>query len=100
MIPVEQLLLVAVLQFVLGLSGMLLRRDGITMVVSAAIMLNGVLLAFSAGLDRLPDQEGAEAAVMILALVIMLLVSGLSVVYSFHRFRRVVLLEEQDRMKH
>jgi NADH:ubiquinone oxidoreductase subunit 11 or 4L (chain K) len=100
MIPAEQILLVAVLQFVLGLSGMLLRRDGITMVVSAAIMLNGVVVAFGAALNGSPNQEGAEAVVVILALVIMLLVSGLSVVYSFHRFRRVVLLEEQDRMKH
>jgi NADH:ubiquinone oxidoreductase subunit K len=100
MIPAEQVLLIAVLQFVLGLSGILLRRDGMTMVVSTAIMLNGVLLAFGAGLNRSPDQEGTAVVVLILALVIALLVVGLAVLYSFHRFRRVVLLEEQDRMKH
>jgi NADH-quinone oxidoreductase subunit K len=100
MIPAEQILLVAVLQFVLGLCGIVLRRDGVSLVVSATIMLNGVLLAFGAGLNGSPDQEGAKAVVPILALVIMLLLSGLSVVYSFYRFRRAVLIEEQDRMKH
>jgi NADH-quinone oxidoreductase subunit K len=100
MIPAEHVLLIAMLQFFLGMLGILLRRDGIIMVVSAAIMLNGVLLAFGAGISGLPNQEGGSALMVIIALVIAFLLIGMAVLYSFYRFRRTVLLEEQDRMKH
>lgn len=100
MIPTEHVLLVAFIQFVIGLLGILLKREGIAMVVSAAIMLNGVLLAFGAGVYGLPNQENGSGVVAILTLVIAVIVSGLSVLYSFYHFRRPVVLEEQDRMKH
>ena len=97
MIPSNHVLILGLLQFTLGLMGLLLRRPGMVVVVSAVVMLNGVLLVLcaTAGESSLSQVEG----VAILALIIAVALTGAAILYGFHRFRKTVLVDEQDRMK-
>lgn len=98
MIPSSHVLLLGLLQFAIGLVGLLLRRPGMVVVVSAVVMLNGVLLALcaTAGDSSASQVEG----VVVLALAVAVALAGAAIVYSFHRFRKSVLVDEHDRMKH
>jgi NADH:ubiquinone oxidoreductase subunit K len=97
MIPSTHVLILGLLQFTLGLVGLLLRRPGMVVVVSAVVMLNGVLLVLcaTAGESSLSQVEG----VAILALIIAVALTGSAILYGFHRFRKTVLVDDQDRMK-
>ena len=68
MIPSIHVLILGLLQFTVGLIGLLLRRPGMVVVVSAVVMLNGVLLVLSAtaGESSLSQVEG----VVVLALIV------------------------------
>jgi NADH:ubiquinone oxidoreductase subunit K len=98
MTPASHVLLLAGLQFCLGLVGLLTRRTGSVALASAGVMLAGALL----GLCVLGggQAEGAQTAGMVLLLALLsLAVVGGVVLYSFHRFRRDVALDEHDRMR-
>jgi NADH:ubiquinone oxidoreductase subunit K len=99
LIPVDHVLLLAVLQFTMGLLGLLLRRAGMVVVVSGVVMWNGVLLAFCAITEKTGSTSQAEG-VVVLVLALTVALSGTSVLYAFHRFRRTVGVDEHDRMKH
>ncbi len=99
MIPAEHVLLLALLQFAVGLMGVLLRRAAMVVLVSAVVMLNGVLLAFCATTSFTGSSTQAEG-VVVLALVLTAALSGAAVIYAFFRFRRTVCVDEYDRMKH
>ncbi len=99
MIPTTHILLLALLQFTIGLLGLMLRRAGMVVLVSAVIMLNGVLLALSAATARTGSTLQAQGVVVILIMVAVAL-SGAAVLYGFSRFRRSVSVDEHDRMKH
>jgi NADH:ubiquinone oxidoreductase subunit K len=98
-IPADHILLLAVLQFTLGLFGLLLRRAGMIVVVSGLVMWNGVLLAFCAMTERTGSTSQAEG-VVVLVLALTVALCGTAVLYAFHRFRRTVGVDEHDRMKH
>lgn len=100
MIPLEHVLVLAILQTGVGLAGFLLRRSGPVVVLAGILMLNGALLTV-AGLAA--NREGAvlqAPGVVVLALMVMLVISGTAVAYAFDRFRRPLNVEEHDRMKH
>ncbi len=98
MIPASHVLLLALLQFIVGLTGVLVRRAGMVVLVSALVMLNGVLLALCAVLAG-PSGTGSQTAgVVILAVVVAVALIGAAVLYGFHRFRRVVAVDEHDRL--
>jgi NADH:ubiquinone oxidoreductase subunit K len=99
MTPFDHVLLLGLLQFVVGLVGLLLRRSGLVVLVSAMVMLSGILLVF--GAQGMPGASGGAQAsgVVVLVLMVALLVVGTAVLYSFDRFRRTLNVEDHDRMK-
>ena len=99
MIPVSHVLLFSVLQFTVGLTGILVRRSGEVAAVCALIMMNSIVLALGAVLVG-PDESSAQAAGMVvLACMVSFALVGAAVLYSFHRFKRAVALDEHDRMR-
>lgn len=99
MIPASHVLLVAILQFGIGLVGLLVRRAGMVVLVSALIMLNGVLLALCAVMIGPDGASSQTAGVVILACMVALGLTGAAILFRFHRFRRAVALDEHDRMR-
>ncbi len=98
MIPSSHVLLLGLLQFTIGLVGLLLRRPGMVVVVSAVVMLNGVLLVVSATVGGASSSQ--VEGIVVLALAVAVALAGAAILYAFHRFRRSVLIDEHDRMKH
>jgi NADH:ubiquinone oxidoreductase subunit K len=98
MIPSVHVVILGLLQFAVGLVGLLLRRPGMVVMVSAVVMLNGVLLVLcaTAAESSLSQVEG----VVVLALIVAVALTGSAILYAFHRFRKTVLVDEHDRMKH
>ena len=96
MIPTADILLLALLQLAIGLAGMLLRRSGLVVLCCGLVALAGVVLAFGAVLGASTSQ--AQALVLLLLLVTVALV-GSAILYCFFRFRRTVVLDEQERLK-
>jgi len=99
LIPTSHVLLLALLQFGVGLTGLLIRRAGTTVLVSGLIMLNGVLLAMAAMLTESPATGAETACLVVLALMVGIALVTAAVLYSVHRFRRAVALDEHDRMR-
>ncbi len=100
MIPVSHVLLFAIVQFTIGLAGMLVRRSGTVVAVCALIMMNSIVLSLGAVLVG-PEESSAQAAGMvILACMVAFALISAAVLYSFHRFKRAVALDEHDHMRH
>ena len=66
-IPFEQTLILAAVLFVIGLAGVLARRNLLLMLLSIEIMLNAAGLVFIAGGARFNKPEGQVMFLFILA---------------------------------
>jgi NADH:ubiquinone oxidoreductase subunit K len=99
-IPVSHVLLLALMHFIVGLIGLLTRRSGMVVLVSATIMLGGVLLALNTGSDDAAFEDLQSAGVVVLAVMAGLALTGGFVLYAFHGFRRSVALDEHEGLKH
>jgi len=96
-IPASHVLLLGLAQLLIGLLGLVLRRAGLVVLASGLVMLDGVMLLFCAGIARTGSTSQAEG-VVVLAVIVAVALVGAAVLYSFHRFRRTVVLDEHDRL--
>ncbi len=87
-IPMEQGLLVAAILFVLGLIGVLVRRDIIFILLSIEIMLNAAGLAFVIAGSRWEQADGQVMFIFILAMAAVEVSVGLALVLQlYHQFK-------------
>ncbi|RME30318.1 MAG: hypothetical protein D6806_00380 [Deltaproteobacteria bacterium] len=98
MIPQVHLLVLGLLLLGTGLFGVVLRRAGLAVFLSAMVSFNGVLLLVCAGLGQSGASSQAEG-IEVLALMVAVGLAGAAVLYGFFRFVRPVVLDEQDRLK-
>lgn len=87
-VPMEHALVVAALIFVLGLVGVLVRRNVIFILLSIEIMLNAAGLAFLAGGARWGQPDGQIMFLFILTMSAAEVSVGLALVLQlYHRFK-------------
>ena len=87
-VPLEHCLILAAILFVLGLAGVLVRRNVVFMLLSLEIMLNAAGLAFVAAGARWHDPGGQVMFLFILTLAAVEVAVGLALVLRlYHRFR-------------
>ena len=87
-IPMEFGLLLSVVLFVLGLIGVLVRRNLIMILMSLEVMLNATGLAFIVAGSRWGQEDGQIMFLLILTLAAAEVGVGLGLVLQiFHRFR-------------
>lgn len=87
-IPMEHGLILAGLLFALGLTGVLVRRNIIFMLLSIEIMLNASGLAFIVAGARWQQPDGQVMFIFILAVAAAEVAVGLALVLQFyHRFQ-------------
>ncbi len=87
-IPFEQGLLLAVMLFVLGLIGVLTRRNVVFVLMSLEIMLNACGLAFVVSSARWQHADGQIMFLMILTLAAAEVAVGLGlIIQMFRRFQ-------------
>jgi NADH-quinone oxidoreductase subunit K len=84
-IPIEQALLLAGVLFILGLTGVLIRRNIIFMVLSIEIMFNASGLAFVAAGSRWGEADGQVMYLFILSMAAAEVSVGLALLLRFYR---------------
>ena len=84
-IPLDHVLLLAAALFVLGLAGVLMRRNLIFMLMSIEVMLNAAGLAFIAAGARWGQADGQIMFMLVLALAAAEVSVGLALVLQIHR---------------
>lgn len=86
-IPLQQVLMLAAILFVLGLIGVLVRRNLIMMLMSLEIMFNATGLAFIAAGSRWGQADGQIVFLLVLTLAAAEVGVGLGLVLQiYHRF--------------
>ncbi len=98
-VPMEQVLLLAVLLFTLGLIGLLSRRNILFMLLSIEIMLNAAGLAFVAGGSRWGQPDGQVMFIFILAIAAAEVAVGLALVLQVYRRFKTLDTDAISRMR-
>jgi NADH-quinone oxidoreductase subunit K len=105
MIPIEHVIGLSALLFVIGVAGVALRRNLIVVLMSIELMLNAVNLAF-VGFNRLwpgtadaPRLDGQVFVLMVITVAAAEVAVGLGIVISMFRNRDSVNLEDVSLLK-
>jgi NADH-quinone oxidoreductase subunit K len=92
LIPMEHGLLLAAILFILGLIGVLTRRNLVFVLMSLEIMLNATALAFIVAGSRWGGTDGQIMFLMIISLAAAEVAVGLGLVLQlFHKFKTLDL---------
>lgn len=98
-VPMEYGLLLAAMLFVLGLMGVLVRRDAIFILLSIEIMLNAAGLAFVAAGARWGQPDGQIMFIFILAMAAAEVSVGLALVLLLHHEWKSLDVERASKMR-
>ena len=99
MIPTSDVLLVAAVLFLLGLVGVIIRRNVLVMLMSVELMLNSVNMTFIAFSRARNDVIGQGFSFMIIALAAAEAAVGLAIVVSVFRTHKTVNVDNVNLMK-
>lgn len=98
-IPLEYYLAVSGLLFVVGLLGVLIRRNALIIFISVEILMNGVNLAFVAFSRALDSMVGQTFVVFIVAVVAAEAAVGLALIMGLQWQRDTVDVDQVDLLK-
>jgi len=105
MVPLEHVIGLSALLFVIGVAGVAIRRNLIVVLMSIELMLNAVNLAF-VGFNRLwpgtaeaPRLDGQVFVLMVITVAAAEVAVGLGIVISMFRNRDSVNLEDVSLLK-
>ncbi|HDS01859.1 MAG TPA: NADH-quinone oxidoreductase subunit NuoK [candidate division Zixibacteria bacterium] len=98
-IPMEHGLLLAAVLFMLGLIGLLVRRNIIFMLLSIEVMLNAAGLAFVVAGARWAQAEGQIMFMFILAMAAAEVAVGLALVLLMYRKFKTLDSDQVSRMR-
>ncbi|HEY3699011.1 MAG TPA: NADH-quinone oxidoreductase subunit NuoK [Spongiibacteraceae bacterium] len=84
-IPMEHGLILAALLFVLGLIGLIVRRNFLFMLMSIEVMMNAAALAFIVAGSRWGQADGQIMFILILSLAASEASVGLALVFQLYR---------------
>ena len=95
----EWYLTLAAILFVIGLAGVLTRRNALIMFMSIELMLNAVNLTFVAGGTIVGNLQGQVSVFFVLVVAAAEVVVGLAIVMSVFRRRKSVDVDELNELK-
>ncbi|SNZ14503.1 NADH-quinone oxidoreductase subunit NuoK [Hydrogenobacter hydrogenophilus] len=98
-IPLEAYIILSVLIFGLGLFGMIVRRNLVTVLMSMELALNAVNIAFVGADVHLGLADGQVFALFIIALAAAEAAVGLGIIIAIFRLRRVESTDEITDMR-
>jgi NADH-quinone oxidoreductase subunit K len=99
MVPLTHYLGLSLLLFVLGIVGVLVRRNLLTVLMSIELMLNAVNLNLMAFSRQLGDLNGQIFAVFVIAVAAGEAAIGLAIIISLYRLKNSVSLDDAAEMK-
>ena len=98
-VPMQHVLILAAILFLLGLAGLLTRRNLIFTLMSIEIMLNASGLAFIAAGARWEQPDGQVMFLFILAMAAAEVSIGLAFVLLFHKRQLALDVDAASEMK-
>jgi NADH-quinone oxidoreductase subunit K len=98
-VPMSHGLILAAILFLLGLAGLLVRRNLVFALISLEVMLNAAGLAFIIGASRWGNVDGQVMFLMILTLAAAEVAVGLGLVLQLFRKHGTVDLDVLSEMK-
>jgi len=97
--PTYYYLTLSFVLFLIGTSGVLLRRNALIVLMGIELQLNAGNLAFLAFSRQLGDQKGHAFAFIIIALAAAEAAVGLAILVALFRSRQTINLDEASLMK-
>ena len=94
MVPTTWYLHVAALLFTIGLTGVLLKRNALIVMMSVELMLNAANLTFLAFARQAGDVSGHAIAFFVIAVAAAEAAVGLAIVIAIYRTRGAINLDE------
>jgi NADH-quinone oxidoreductase subunit K len=98
-IPFEQILLLGTVLFVVGLAGVLARRNLILILLSIEIMLNAAGLIFIAGGSKFHEPDGQVMFLFILAVAASEVTIGLALILAQNHASRTLDADAADQLR-
>lgn len=98
-VPMEHGLMLAAILFVMGLAGVLVRRDTIFILLSLEIMLNASGLAFIVAGSRWGQPDGQVMFVFILAVAAAEVSIGLALVLWLYHWHKTIDIDRADSLR-
>lgn len=99
MVPLSWYLTLSALIFIIGLCGVLLRRNILIILMSLELMLNAVILNFVAFSFYLQDLRGQIMAIFIIAITAAEVAVALAIVIAMTRNRATLRVDDINSMK-
>ena len=88
MVPISHALIVSAILFVIGLAGVMARRNVLFMLMSLEIMMNAAALAFVVGGNAWGNPDGQVMFIFVLTLAAAEAAIGLAILLQiYHRFK-------------
>ena len=94
MAPVTWYLYLAAILFTIGLSGVLMKRNALIVMMSVELMLNAANLTFLAFARQMGDVSGHAIAFFVIAVAAAEAAVGLAIVIAIYRTRGAINLDE------
>jgi len=98
-ITINHYLIISFLLFSIGLLGVLVRRNFLTVLMSVELMMNAVNLNLIAFSRRLSDLTGQVFSVVVITIAAGEAAIGLALTISLFRQRKTLNIEEVDTMR-
>lgn len=98
-IPLEHALVLAGILFVIGLAGVMIRRNILFMLMSLEVMMNAAALAFVAAGSRWGSPDGQVMFIFILTLAAAEASVGLAFVFQLYRRFQVMDVDAASEMR-
>ncbi len=95
----EWYLTLAALLFIIGLAGVLTRRNALIMFMSIELMLNAVNLTFVAGGTLVGNLQGQVSVFFVLVVAAAEVVVGLAIVMSVFRRRKTADVDDLNELR-
>ena len=99
MVPLNYYLVLSAIIFVIGVAGVLIRRDIIVILMSIELMLNAVNLTFIAFSRALGSMDGQVIVFFVMTVAAAEAVVGLAIVISVFRHRQTLDPQEMRFLK-
>lgn len=99
MVPLHYYLVLSAMIFVIGVTGVVIRRNIIVILMSVELMLNAVNLVFIAFSRSLGSMDGQVIVFFVMAVAAAEAVVGLAIVISVFRHRQTLDPQEMQLLK-
>ncbi len=99
MVPLNYYLILSGILFVIGVTGVLVRRNAIIIFMSIELMLNAVNLTFIAFSRYLNSIDGQIFVIMVMAVAAAEVVVGLALIIAVFRIKETVNVDEINILK-